>query len=178
MDPNVRNPDNDTPEQLPRELAEDLAALDGRPVDVPPEVDEAVLAMARQRLAPKRRWRLAFGAAGAAAAAALLVAVVLWQPRAEHSLADKSKPAAVAMENSFAPLASAQTPATEPTLTDRKDIDQNGRLDILDAFALARHLQAGQQTRQEWDFNGDGRVNTDDVDALARAAVRVGKEPS
>ncbi len=53
---------------------------------------------------------------------------------------------------------------------DRADIDHNGRVDILDAFALARRLQQGSQ--RGVDINGDGVVNKADVDAIASQAVK------
>jgi hypothetical protein len=55
------------------------------------------------------------------------------------------------------------------------DIDTSGRVDILDAFALARALEAKNPTRREWDVNGDGVVNRGDVDAIAMSAVRIDK---
>jgi hypothetical protein len=62
------------------------------------------------------------------------------------------------------------------------DIDQNGRVDILDAFKLARHIESAGSAeeslslrKQGWDINGDGLVNHDDVDTVAFAAVRLDK---
>lgn len=57
-------------------------------------------------------------------------------------------------------------PAADPA-----DLDRDGRITILDAFALARSLDAGQPTRPGWDRNGDGVVNRSDADAIALAAV-------
>jgi hypothetical protein len=55
------------------------------------------------------------------------------------------------------------------------DIDRSGRVDILDAFKLARHIKAGLQPSKKWDMNGDGLVNRKDVDLVAFAAVRLDK---
>lgn len=44
---------------------------------------------------------------------------------------------------------------------------------ILDAFSLARQLKANNLPGREWDYNADGVVDRRDVDALARAAVRL-----
>ena len=55
----------------------------------------------------------------------------------------------------------------------REDIDGNGRVDILDAFALARQVEAGRGADRQWDFNGDGIVNGADVRTVAMAAVRL-----
>jgi hypothetical protein len=45
------------------------------------------------------------------------------------------------------------------------------RGDILDAFYLARQIQAGSPVDRQWDINGDGRIDRRDVDALAASAV-------
>ena len=63
-----------------------------------------------------------------------------------------------------APLASA-APA------DPRDIDRDGRVDILDAFALARRLEGTDAPADNWDMNGDGVVDQGDVDSVAMAAV-------
>ena len=55
------------------------------------------------------------------------------------------------------------------------DIDGNGRVDILDAFTLARHIEARQPAEAMWDFNGDGLIDRRDVDTVALAAVRLNK---
>jgi hypothetical protein len=54
---------------------------------------------------------------------------------------------------------------------DPADLDGNGRIDILDAFALARRLEAGAAPEPRRDIDGDGRVDRRDVDAIARRAV-------
>ena len=51
------------------------------------------------------------------------------------------------------------------------DFDGDGRVDILDAFALARHLESAHKPKDKWDMNGDGIVDRADVDRIAMAAV-------
>ena len=53
----------------------------------------------------------------------------------------------------------------------REDIDGNGRVDIVDAFTLARNIEAPDGVKKEWDLNGDGVVDRTDVDTVALAAV-------
>jgi len=55
--------------------------------------------------------------------------------------------------------------------TQSKDLDRNGRVDILDAFHLARKLQAGDVIPRDLDVNGDGMVNRKDIEAIAVEAV-------
>jgi predicted anti-sigma-YlaC factor YlaD len=53
------------------------------------------------------------------------------------------------------------------------DVNGDGRLDVLDAFALARAVESGT-ARPAWDVNRDGAVDGRDVDAVAAAAVALG----
>ena len=57
--------------------------------------------------------------------------------------------------------------------TVRTDIDHNGRVDILDAFKLARQIESSNVQNKKLDFNGDGIVNQEDVDIVAMAAVHI-----
>lgn len=54
-----------------------------------------------------------------------------------------------------------------------EDLDRNGRVDILDAFQLARELELGNAPRGR-DVNGDGRIDREDVEYIAHLAVRLG----
>lgn len=54
----------------------------------------------------------------------------------------------------------------------RADLDRSGRVDVLDAFLLARKLAAGT-AGPEFDLNGDGVVDRRDVDLAANQAVRL-----
>lgn len=138
----------------PKELLDDLGALYRVELPVPPEVDRAIIAMARERLAPRRRLRLSLRWAWAGAvAAAVLLAVWIAYPPGRHEKA---------------PLRSGHYAAKE-------DFDGSGRVDILDAFALAREIESGRSHSLKWDMNGDGFVDRGDVDAIAMAAVSLKK---
>jgi len=151
----------------PQGLAEDIVALYEADVAVPPEVDEAVVAMARQRFAARERFaererparravvipfRPAYrwATAGVLAAAAVLALVVLpeWLGRSAGR----------------ARIETAQE-------TVREDVDGSGEVDILDAFMVAREIESDAAPRPEWDMNGDGAVDGADVDEIALAAV-------
>ena len=127
---------------LPPKLNADLSRAVDRRVDIPAEIDAVMLAMGRKYAAHRRRfryWRATIG--GVAAAAMLLLGWLLWpvQP----------KPAAQVASTAVSPM----------------DLDGSGRVDILDAYALAKQLPNGR------DINGDGKVDQADVDAIAKAAV-------
>ena len=56
-----------------------------------------------------------------------------------------------------------------------EDINHDGRVDILDAFALARELQKKGSVGVHTDFHGDGVVDDRDVELIAIHAVSLGK---
>lgn len=53
------------------------------------------------------------------------------------------------------------------------DVDRSGRVDIVDAYALAVRLRSGQQMDAALDVTGDGRVDERDVEELARRSVAI-----
>ena len=57
------------------------------------------------------------------------------------------------------------------------DINNDGRVDILDAFVVARGIAHHEQLPAAWDVNGDGVIDQKDVDLLAQMAVTVSKGP-
>jgi hypothetical protein len=60
---------------------------------------------------------------------------------------------------------------SQVTAVTSKDIDRDGRVDILDAFMLARHIEFSTPPKDEWDINHDGAVDRADVDLIAMASV-------
>ena len=58
----------------------------------------------------------------------------------------------------------------------KQDLNRSGRVDILDAFYLARQIEKQLELQNQWDVTGDGNVNQKDVDAIASTAVRVRKD--
>ena len=149
MDP-LRPPDEELDEraELPAPLLSALRRL-GEPPEAPPELDRAVLeaaapALARARVRRRRRIALVGLPLAAAAAAALFLLV----PRAFEARHEA------------------------PHLGALEDLDRSGRVDVLDAFRLARELERGTAPRGA-DFTRDGRVDRDDVEHLARLAVRI-----
>ncbi len=58
----------------------------------------------------------------------------------------------------------------------REDINGDGRVDILDALALAKAIE-GKNDNERFDQNGDRQLDDSDVRAVAMAAVRVDRKP-
>jgi hypothetical protein len=157
MNEETKHFDEDLDLRVSQKFSEDLNILFQPQFSIPPEVDRAVLDRAHQRFTHKHWghrilrhisvWRIA------AAAAVIILAFSL-------NLAQKPGP------------------TTSKSLLGEVravDIDENGRVDILDAFKLARYVESAERTDKKWDINGDGLVNGNDVDLVASAAVRLGK---
>lgn len=145
--------------RIPSKLSADLKALFEPQVGVPPEVDRAVMDRAHNHFAPLqsgkgRRLRVHWSWRIAAAATVVIFAFSL----------DLTKQTGPATDR----FSLSETQAT--------DIDQNGRVDILDAFKLAKHIESTGPAETEWDINGDGLIDRSDVDVVALAAVRLDKE--
>jgi hypothetical protein len=155
----------DQHDDLPESLTRDLHALYGRDLRVPESVDASILADARAGFARRRRFRLAVRgalvASGAAAAALVVLAIRLGSgPAAGPSDVAQNQPEIRPAE-----------PA--PALARAEDVDHSGRVDILDAFVVARlvDVQGHLDDRPAYDVNGDGTVDRADVDRIAMAAV-------
>jgi len=109
----------------------------------------------RPRAAP-RRWTRA--APIGLAAAAALAAVLLWQPN---------------------PRVLEQQRSTEGTATvtlrdfEVADFDRSGRVDVWDAYLVARALESGAESPPVLDLDGDGEVTRADADRIAQRAVEV-----
>src|SRR5258708_6536673 len=54
-----------------------------------------------------------------------------------------------------------------------EDVNHDGQIDILDAFALARQVKQGSANDKRLDFNGDGVVDDKDVATIAAHAVKL-----
>jgi hypothetical protein len=140
---------------LPARLVEDLGGLyrAGLPA-VPGTLNAAILQEARAGFARRRRFWLVARAAGAtaAAAAAAVVVLVLYLDRKDAGMA---------------PVAGTQGAVQQG------DVDANGRVDILDAFLLAKKVDEKGPAAPGEDVNGDGVVDRRDVDRVAEIAVRL-----
>jgi hypothetical protein len=142
--------DEDLSLKISPEFKKDLSNLFKSRDMIPPEVDKAILDRASVKLIRWQRRRRIIRRIGtiAAAAAVLIIAFSL-------DVARKPQP---------------RTPASL-AVTQSYDFDHSGRVDILDAFKLARQIQSANLPERQWDLNGDGLVNRSDVDIVAMAAV-------
>ena len=148
------NPRRDGEEtSAPPKLVAALKELPARRVFVPPVVDEAVLTAARRQLAAPQRsqpvllrfFRLRLAWPALATACVVLIGFVSYFMKSGR-------------ETDLA----------------RQDLNRDGQVDILDAFQLARELQAGARPAAP-DLNGDGVVDRRDVELIAAHAVKLPK---
>lgn len=157
MNEETKHFDEDLDLRVSQKFSEDFNILFKPQFSIPPEVDRAVMDKAHQHFTPKHWghrilrhisiWRIA------AAAAVIIFAFTL-------NLTQKPGPT---------------TSQSLPGEARAVDIDRNGRVDILDAFKLARYVESAERTEKKWDINGDGLVNNIDVDLVASAAVGLDK---
>jgi Dockerin type I domain len=154
-----QNPNEDAGELgAPAKLVAALKSACKSDIFIPCTIDEAVLRSARKHLSPPKRravtWTILFRWTAPIAALAVVLAVSV------HLLLSNSRPkSGISTQHLYA----------------RGDLNRDGAVDILDAFALARRLKAGAVSNPELDINGDGIIDDRDVATLAAQAVRLGK---
>lgn len=161
--------DNEPDLTVSGKFSEDLGKLFAPGQSIPSDIDRAVAEAARRHLArPQRRlWWLRW-TVPATAAAAIALACLWW---AYYSTAPATAPTALSqLAEERASIEGRAEAGVAQT-----DVDGNGRINILDAFTLARHIETEQPVDKTWDFNGDGLIDRRDVDTVAMAAVRLNK---
>ena len=151
MNPSDPNPRRDGEEPTaPAKLVAALKEPPSRRAFVPRSVDAAVLHAARQHFAQPARTRLSLFRSWLAWPAVATSAVVLLGFGYFWFRQDES------------------------TRFAREDINRDGRVDILDAFQLARETQSGSQSEAR-DLNGDGVVDHRDAEFIATRVVSLEK---
>jgi hypothetical protein len=139
--------------EAPPKLVAALKRSRTAPIFIPPTVDQAILHAARRHLSqqkrPRFKWSLLLRWGMAVAALIAVLAIV--------------------------PMALRKGGSSASSGLVRGDLNHDGQVDILDAFALARELKTGGHPRPQLDINVDGVVDERDVATLAAKAVSLGK---
>ena len=148
-------------------LGRDLRALFEPPGSVPAQTERAIREQIHRHLGRPRQFVIGLRWAAAATAAAALIAVAVMVHKARGPVRPRAADSRVAREWI--------SPERHAGAGGRADIDSNGRVDVLDAFCLAKHVESRGPIDARYDLNGDGLVNRDDVDVVAFAAVRLDK---
>ena len=172
-------------EELPRRLITALKATYPSGSEVPPETNASILAESRSRLQViarseerGRRSALVSGASSVVQPARFAIATfsAWWsRPSVHRPLATAAAlllflTLRIGLDERLGPRQQVE----RPTIA-REDLDGNGRVDIADAYLLARVLDGAAPGRGEWDINADGVVGMADVEAIARRAVNLSR---
>src|ERR1043166_4046091 len=135
-------------DEAPAKFIAAIKQLRREKVFVPRSIDDAVLLVARKHLQPEEKSNRLFGSWLFQFATASAIAVVVLV-------------GFLFLKN--------------PRMTfAREDVNQDGRVDILDALALARQSRSGK-TPAHLDLNGDGVVDRRDAEIIATHAVKLEK---
>jgi hypothetical protein len=136
----------------PPALKTGLAGIFGATPAIPAALDQQILAAAREHSIRRNRMRWAIRyAIGSVAAAAAVVLIAIKTTRHDQPVVQNSAPAVASAE----------------------DFNRDGKLDMLDAFLMARKVAANEALEKEWDFNRDGTIDSKDVDVVAFSAVKI-----
>jgi hypothetical protein len=161
-DPNTRR-DGEEP-KAPAKLVAALKEPPARRVFVPPSVDTAILRAAREYLthSPATLSPSAGERAGVRGMfTRLLRPWLLWPTVATACLA-------------LAGLAYFTSRSPHQSFA-REDLNRDRRVDILDAFQLAREIQSGGNPDSIADLNNDGLIDRRDAELIATHAVTLEK---
>lgn len=177
-EPELPDPDLAEP-TVPEPLVAKLKSRQQFSVVVPESVDRAVLADARQHLRSVRtirsagsiRRRIRWVAVSLSSVAALVLIIAFQQQPPRQA----AQPAAPMMKLAGASAEAEQMSqvADAAGSSSSQDLNNDGRVDILDAFALARMIEHQPSNDVRWDFNQDGGLNQGDVDLIAMNAVMI-----
>jgi hypothetical protein len=144
--------ENDQPElDAPKKLIAALKESSRRKVFVPGYVDRTVLEAARRHLSQPKKTSVG-----------IFRRWMLWPALATGCVV-------------IAFIARLLMPPASPRFA-REDLNRDGKVDILDSFALARELKTSGPLPAVFDVNGDGVVDERDVALIAAHAVATGKD--
>ena len=146
--------------EAPAKLVTDLKDLHKEHIFVPPKVDQSILNAAREQLGETSR-------EPAEKEAASQPWIPQWAPWAAA--------AASLMLLLFLTLPGEKQPASSVAKISPMDINEDGQVDILDAFTLASRIEH-RTLEEKWDINGDGKVDQADVEEISDFAVKLGPE--
>jgi hypothetical protein len=162
--------------EAPPKLVAALRQLPTEPVFVPPSVNEAVLRAARQQLGRTEKQKPTWFRLmpWTVATAGLATLILLAYPHAKEFLGfgALANTGHRGMKNTSESGLQRQSHGSAYV---REDVNQDGKVDILDAFILAKKLQGRPFSDPGLDMNRDGVVDNRDVEVIAVHAVSLEK---
>ncbi len=159
--------------------------------EIPESVDQNVLSLIKDksreikrsrkvvRIYPGFKW-------AAAAAMGIIVCLISYtqlhdshdSPAPEKNMKvlqaeyDKPKKKTLLSENKTIPVYSGSDKSVHES---PDDVDGNGRVNIIDAYIMDRRLMSGVSMPKKLDLNGDGKVNSEDINTIVKTSVSLGK---
>lgn len=138
--------------ELPKNLTSELWWRYCSEIQVPPEVDRAILNRAKAQMMRRGQLRPLLRVGWAAAAAIVILALLT--PAIYQHFHPRPQVAVVSRATG--------------------DVNGDGVVDVRDALALARKVESRNASFTQWDdVNNDKAVDRKDVDAVAMLAVRI-----
>jgi hypothetical protein len=137
-------------EELPEVLRHALVDLQKPRIPVPGQIDVAILREARLTFGRRRRLWIGTRWAAAILAAAAMVTIAV---------------------RLFVTGIGPDGGRERPQLAQVADVNHDNKVNILDAYIVARHISRHEALDPAWDVNGDGVVDQKDVDQIAQMAV-------
>jgi hypothetical protein len=168
--------------EAPAKLVSALRQLPRDPVFVPPTLDEVLMKAAYQHLGRPEKRRVSWFRLipWTVATAGLAVAVLLAYPHAKEFLgtggSTLGRSTKAAQRGSETTGESAFQPHSDGPAYAREDVNRDGKVDILDAFMLAKKLQGAAFSDPNLDLNDDGVIDHRDVETIAAHAVSLEKK--
>jgi Dockerin type I domain len=166
--------------EAPPRLVAALRQLPREPVFVPPTLDEGLMKAARQHLGRSEKKRMGWFRLlpWSVATAGLAAVLFLVYPRSNEfrigpTFSRSTKSVQRGSENNGESGVQWQSHGPADV---REDLNGDGKVDILDAFMLAKKLQGAPTSDLQLDVNGDGVIDRRDVETIAAHAVSLEKK--
>jgi len=166
--------------EAPPRLIAALRQLPREPVFVPPTLNEGLMKAARQHLDRSEKKRIGWFRLlpWSVATAGLAAVLFLVYPRAKESRTGSTFSRSTKSVQRGSENTGESGVQWRPNgLADvREDLNGDGKVDILDAFMLAKKLQGAPSSDLQLDVNGDGVIDRRDVESIAAHAVSLEKK--
>jgi hypothetical protein len=168
--------------EAPPRLITALRQLPREPVFVPPTLDEALMKAARQHLGREKKKGINWfrSLPWSVATAGLATVILLAYPHAKEKILGPGRStisrSTKSVQGESEPGESGVQWQSHGLADVREDLNGDGKVDILDAFMLAKKLQGAPSSDPRLDINGDGVIDRRDIETIAAHAVSLEKK--
>lgn len=141
--------------------------------DILESIDHVVLSHIRQKSREIRRERKLVPLFSRYKWAAAGVMTVLVSVASFHLVLKMEKPTEDFLKDNATQILEEKTKIIPAQIA--KDIDGNGRVNIIDAYIMDRRLMSGVAMPKKMDLNGDGNIDHEDINTIVKTAVSSGR---